>query len=330
MDKDFLRSMQQGKSVAAIKHLIFRLFIQVTLSVTLLYCIKMGYVFPAILNFLFLGFIFSFMGWAGAGHEYFHSTAFKSTRVNRFFFRMFSCATWNNWGWFEISHWLHHKYTLHSSDPEGSKVTPLKKHNVLWLILVDFPTFFRRLRIYVLNVFGIFPINDLRTKELLFSKPSALKRIRLGAFTVILFQILQFLLFSLFSIQFAISMLLAPFAFTFPNRIVEICQHLGMKVHANDFRQNTRTLKLNKFLEFLYANMNYHTEHHMFPGIPYYNLPQVHSELLKHNLAPVVDYGLMNATRIAFRNEVINSQIETSCLSCSISCPTKPIELKDD
>ncbi len=36
---------------------------------------------------------------------------------------------------------------------------------------------------------------------------------------------------------------------------------------------------------FLYANMNYHIEHHMFPMVPGYNLPKLH-ELIKDQCPP--------------------------------------------
>ena len=49
-----------------------------------------------------------------------------------------------------------------------------------------------------------------------------------------------------------------------------------MPLNKTDFRENTRTVKLNPILEFLYWNMNYHIEHHMFPKIPFYNLKKLH------------------------------------------------------
>ncbi len=38
----------------------------------------------------------------------------------------------------------------------------------------------------------------------------------------------------------------------------------------------TRTVTSNKLLSFLNVNLNYHLEHHLFPAIPWYNLPRVH------------------------------------------------------
>jgi fatty acid desaturase len=45
-------------------------------------------------------------------------------------------------------------------------------------------------------------------------------------------------------------------------------------------RLNTRTCYVNPISAFIYWNMHYHIEHHMFPMVPYYNLPALHKELL--------------------------------------------------
>jgi fatty acid desaturase len=40
---------------------------------------------------------------------------------------------------------------------------------------------------------------------------------------------------------------------------------------------------MNPISRFIYWNMNYHVEHHMFPMVPYHALPRLH-ELIKHDL----------------------------------------------
>ena len=52
---------------------------------------------------------------------------------------------------------------------------------------------------------------------------------------------------------------------------------------------------MNPISRFIYLNMNYHIEHHMFTMVPYYNLPKLH-ELIKHDL-PVPEPSIF----IAFR-----------------------------
>ncbi len=62
-----------------------------------------------------------------------------------------------------------------------------------------------------------------------------------------------------------------------------VTQHAGLQENVLDHRLNTRTIYMNPVFRFLYLNMNYHIEHHMFPTVPYYNLPALHEEI-KHYL----------------------------------------------
>jgi fatty acid desaturase len=64
-----------------------------------------------------------------------------------------------------------------------------------------------------------------------------------------------------------------------------LLQHLGLAENVTDHRLNTRTVLMNPVSRFLYLNMNYHVEHHMFTMVPYYHLPALH-EILKPELAP--------------------------------------------
>jgi fatty acid desaturase len=57
-------------------------------------------------------------------------------------------------------------------------------------------------------------------------------------------------------------------------------QHLGLAEDVLDHRLNSRTVYMNPVFRFLYWNMNYHVEHHMFPLIPYHALPKLH-EIVK-------------------------------------------------
>ncbi|MDE0216299.1 MAG: fatty acid desaturase, partial [bacterium] len=64
-----------------------------------------------------------------------------------------------------------------------------------------------------------------------------------------------------------------------------ITQHAGLREDVLDHRLNTRTVYMNPVFRFLYSNMNYHVEHHIFPTVPYYSLPALHQEVKGH-LAP--------------------------------------------
>ena len=59
-----------------------------------------------------------------------------------------------------------------------------------------------------------------------------------------------------------------------------LLQHGGLADNVLDHRLNSRTVYMNPISRFIYWNMNYHIEHHMFPMVPYHALPRLH-ELVK-------------------------------------------------
>ncbi len=77
--------------------------------------------------------------------------------------------------------------------------------------------------------------------------------------------------------------------------IVSMTQHVGMPENVADYRLNTRTVYLNPLLRWLYCNMNYHVEHHMYPMVPFHALPRLHDRLRAQMPAPYP--GLWSALR---------------------------------
>jgi Na+-transporting NADH:ubiquinone oxidoreductase subunit F len=77
--------------------------------------------------------------------------------------------------------------------------------------------------------------------------------------------------------------------------IYSLTQHAGLPENVLDHRLNTRTVQMNIVNRFLYSNMNYHLEHHMYPSVPYHSLPKLH-ELVKND-NPTPYRGLLAAWR---------------------------------
>ena len=69
-------------------------------------------------------------------------------------------------------------------------------------------------------------------------------------------------------------------------------QHAGLAENVLDHRLNCRTVYMNAIHRYLYWNMNYHVEHHMFPLVPYHALPRLH-ELVKADMP--TPYGSIRA-----------------------------------
>ncbi len=61
--------------------------------------------------------------------------------------------------------------------------------------------------------------------------------------------------------------------------ITGLTQHGGLAEDVLDHRLNSRTVMMNPILRFLYWNMNYHVEHHMFPMVPYHQLPKLYEDM---------------------------------------------------
>ena len=58
-----------------------------------------------------------------------------------------------------------------------------------------------------------------------------------------------------------------------------LLQHGGLADNVTDHRLNSRTVLMNPVSRFIYWNMNYHVEHHMFPMVPYHRLPDLHARI---------------------------------------------------
>ncbi|MEY2400416.1 MAG: hypothetical protein QOJ08_527 [Ilumatobacteraceae bacterium] len=73
--------------------------------------------------------------------------------------------------------------------------------------------------------------------------------------------------------------------------VTGLTQHGGLADDVTDHRLNSRTVYMNPFSRFVYWNMNYHVEHHMFPMVPFHALPALHAEIKDDLPAPAPSIG---------------------------------------
>ena len=74
-----------------------------------------------------------------------------------------------------------------------------------------------------------------------------------------------------------------------------LTQHAGLAEDVLDHRLNSRTVMMNPVFRFIYWNMNYHVEHHMFPMVPYHALPRLHAAVAADTPTPYA--GVLDAYR---------------------------------
>lgn len=72
----------------------------------------------------------------------------------------------------------------------------------------------------------------------------------------------------------------------FMTLIFGLTQHAGLAEDVLDHRLNSRTVYMNPVSRFIYWNMNYHLEHHLFPMVPYHALPELHALVKPFTPAP--------------------------------------------
>jgi fatty acid desaturase len=232
-------------------------------------------------------------------HELAHRTVFKSKTLNVVFLHIYGFLGANNPVKFWASHQEHHKYTLYPPDDlEVTLPVKLSPLGFIKIFIVNpwalYYTWKGMIRLSLGRLEGewenhLFPAND----------PAH----RLELFTWARFYVLGHLL--LVGISLAFGQWLLPVLITFApyygGGIQSLCnntQHSGLSDKTPDYRLNCRTIYLSPFLRFVYWNMNYHIEHHMYAGVPCYNLSRLH-ELIKDDL-PRCPNGLFDAWKQIF------------------------------
>ena len=232
-------------------------------------------------------------------HETNHETYFKTRALNKFFYHITSLLGGFEavrWKW---SHFHHHTYTIFTHeevyDYENNSPKPTEPIRFLLNFLPLGPLInIQKIRHFthfeiIKHSFGIItPVVNITVPEKEIKKIINSSRLYVGFWLIIIASSI------LFKTWLPIIMLiLPPF---YGNTILMICgmtQHAGLADNIKDHRKSTRTVILNPFFSFLYSNMEYHIEHHIFPKIPCHNLKAFH-QVVKDQM-PTPRKGVINA-----------------------------------
>jgi fatty acid desaturase len=244
---------------------------------------------PLLLAALFAhGTICSFFGGA-ACHELGHWTVFKTKSLNLFFLRVFAFLGWWDYVWFRISHFKHHQVTTHH-DYDGEVVLPqtfgLKEWR-FWLSMFGWHPMatWYTIKVYVERAMGKM---DNQWYEFVMPEDNeALRREHRNwaRFHLALHGILA-LTFALTGNWILIFIVNIPRQYCgWLGFMCGLPQHFGMQPDVADHRRCCRTFITGPLPALLYWNMQYHIEHHMYPAVPFFNLPKLR-KALEHDLPP--------------------------------------------
>jgi fatty acid desaturase len=246
-----------------------------------------------LLGFFIHGTIMSFMGGAGAFHELCHGTPFKTKWLNEVFLRMYAFLSWSNFVFFRTSHMKHHQYTLHR-DRDLEVVLPghVRVRDLLWQLAFNPRGVWGQLRTHGRQALGIL---EGEWEKRIFSGDG--ERARRGFFNWARFLIIGHLalagLFIWLHAWILIPIFLTPFYAGWLAFLCAIPQHFGLASDTPDWRRSCRTVLQGPITRFLYWQMNFHVEHHMYAAVPFHALPRLHRLIDKDSPRP--NKGLLSA-----------------------------------
>jgi fatty acid desaturase len=243
---------------------------------------------PLLLAALFVHGTFCHFAGGTACHELMHRTPFKTKALNEFFLRVFAFLGWWDHVWFRPSHIKHHQATVHN-DYDGEVVLPSRftfKDWRFWARLLAWDPLdtWNLLKLYTKRATGhmdnewygfVIPEGDakLRKEHRNWARLTLLGHATLAAVFITTGH--WFLIILVNGRQYC-------------HWLGFLCghpQHYGLSPNVPDHRLCCRTYTCSWLPAFLYWNMQYHIEHHMYPAVPFFNLPKLRAAI-EHDLPP--------------------------------------------
>jgi fatty acid desaturase len=214
-------------------------------------------------------------------HECGHKTAFKTPWMNTVVYHIASFMIMRNPITWKASHVRHHTDTVVlGRDPEIVAMRPpdLLRISLLFLGIIDVYSAVKRMFVHASG--HIDPEEEMYVAPKDHYKVFRIARIWLALYALTI--VICFLSGSILPLMLVgLPRLFGSWHYV----MTGLLQHLGLAENVSDHRLNTRTVLMNPISRFIYLNMNYHLEHHLFTMVPYYNLPKLHL-LIKHDVPP--------------------------------------------
>ena len=222
----------------------------------------------AVPTFIAHGILINFL-YAGQ-HEFSHSTVFKTKRLNEIFGRLFGFILIYPRDFDQIQHFAHHRYT---QDWEGDGELARERYTLTsYLLWVLGPTYwYTRIRRVLRFAVGV--VSEPYIPE--DRKADVIREAR--------WHLAGYALIALVSIAggswAAVQLWLLPMLVMKPvHQLQNTIEHLGLP-HEDNVLVNTRSTRTNAVMRWLGWQMQYHTAHHAFPGVPFHRLRELNEAI---------------------------------------------------
>jgi len=293
ISKDQLFALMQKNNVkATVYFLCFFSLVFLFFYLQIYFFESSNWVLFVIFTFI-LGITLSFCDQTAVAHEFQHNNVFTSRKLNELIYKILMFYSFTNWIYNKISHNNHHKYPLFEDKDDEFPFEKLDLLSLFQLLTFNFIIFFRRIRVLFLNSLEIFPTTNTNKSSSIIIKDkikNCARFILIGHFFLIC------LFYYNNNLHLYLIITLSQFVFNFLKDIIVRSQHYGLKHNTNNVLENTRSLETNRIIKFLYWNVNYHVEHHLYASVPFYNLPKLRKIIGQDNIP--THYGLINFFKI--------------------------------
>ncbi len=236
-----------------------------------------------------LGFVLQFF--FNALHYCTHDTFVTSRRWNYVLGVVFGCITVLNFALYRPYHMQHHKHLFTDKDPEPTNRTITSKLQYTFEMLA--PLFFldnwaqsikTSIRAGVPNIFG-------REAPYL----SETDKCRVLANNVVLLVWLMFMVGM--TVRFGVAIVwlywLPLFVSFMLANVFILPEHYQTDSFIGRNTLNSRTITSGPVTRFFVVGLNYHAEHHLYPAVPFHNLPRLNKEIgteMKHRQTSYISF----------------------------------------
>lgn len=201
-------------------------------------------------------------------HDSWHNNLFNQRWANRLFGHCLSVLFFTLYEPARHGHMLHHRFNRSDKDPDAYNAGS----NSLSLTLLYYGIFFLGVPLAIIHFNILYPLQFYKRSQLFahFLQLALFIGLQIALWTLIIKANLLSLAWQIW---------LMPVLFISPwNGVKSVADHFQNEWEGNPLRTAT-TVHSNRMTTYLWNGLNYHLEHHLFPGVPGYHLAKLNPHL---------------------------------------------------